>query len=190
MCRQFAYCRVSTSEQTVENQILAISAAGYEIQRNRVISEVISGSVAAMERNEFKMLIEHKIEAGDILVVLKLDRLGRNNIDVQNTINMLIERGIKPISLDLPIKDLGSAEGRLMLQMFSAFAEFERNRIRERSMEGQTRARAEGKRVGRPEAKETTKNVQIYKSRGLSQSKVARVLNISLPTVKRHWNKK
>ena len=190
MGREFAYCRVSTSEQTVENQILAISNSGYEIQKNRVITETISGSVPALERKEFRALIEHKLEAGDTLVVLKLDRLGRNNIDVQNTINMLIDKEIKPISLDLPIKDLGSAEGRLMLQMFSAFAEFERNRIRERTMEGQARARAEGKRVGRPEALETTRRVQASKSEGLSQSKVAIALNISLPTVKRHWNKK
>lgn len=190
MGRQFAYCRVSTSEQTVENQILAISSAGYEIQKNRIITETVSGSVCAMERKAFKTLVDHQLEAGDTIVVLKLDRLGRNNIDVQNTISMLIDRRITPISLDLPIKNLASAEGRLMLQMFSAFAEFERNRIRERTMEGQARARAEGKRVGRPEARGTTQNVQACKNRGLSQSKVAKALNISLPTVKRHWNKK
>lgn len=187
--RIFAYCRVSTSEQTTDNQVLAIRSAGYEIQQNRVISETVSGSVPAIEREAFKTLVEHKLEAGDSLVVLKLDRLGRDNIDVQHTISMLIEKGVTPVSLDLPIKDLGSSEGRLMLQMFSAFAEFERNRIRERTMEGQARARAEGKRVGRPEATATTVKVQEYKAKGLSQSKVAAATRLSLPTVKRHWNK-
>lgn len=188
--RVFAYCRVSTSEQTTDNQILAIRNAGYEIQPNRVVTETISGSAPAMERQAFRTLVEHKLEPGDSLIVLKLDRLGRDNIDVQHTISMLLEKGITPISLDLPIQDLSSAEGRLMLQMFSAFAEFERNRIRERTMEGQARARAEGKRVGRPEATATTIKIQEYKAKGLSQSKVAAATSLSLPTVKRHWNKK
>ncbi len=70
------------------------------------------------------MLIEHKLELGDKLVVLKLARLGRDNIDVQHTISMLLEKGVTPIYLDLPTADLSSAERQLMLQMFSAFAEF------------------------------------------------------------------
>ena len=187
--RIFAYCRVSTVEQTTDNQILAIRNAGYDIQESRVISETLSGSVRAMERKEFKTLIEHKLEAGDTLVVLKLDRLGRDNIDVQQTIEQLTAKQIKVVSLDLPVSDLSSAEGKLMLQMFSAFAEFERNRIRERTQEGLNRAKAEGKKLGRPAAKDTTANVQRCKSEGLSQSATAKELGIGIATVKRHWNK-
>ncbi|HHC7106377.1 TPA: recombinase family protein [Vibrio parahaemolyticus] len=187
--RIFAYCRVSTVEQTTDNQILAIRNAGYDIQENRVISETVSGSVRAMERKEFKTLIEHKLEAGDTLVVLKLDRLGRDNIDVQQTIEQLTAKKIKVVSLDLPVSDLSSAEGKLMLQMFSAFAEFERNRIRERTQEGLNRAKAEGKKLGRPAAKDTTANVQRCKAEGLSQSATAKELGIGIATVKRHWNK-
>jgi putative DNA-invertase from lambdoid prophage Rac len=72
---------------------------------------------------------------------------------------------------------------------FSSFAEFERSRIRERTQEGLAKAKAQGKRLGRPTASKTTKLVQEQKTVGLSQSKVATVLGISLPTVKRHWNK-
>ncbi|CAK1899967.1 Transposon Tn2501 resolvase [Vibrio crassostreae] len=187
--RIFAYCRVSTVEQTTDNQILAIRNAGYDIQESRVISETVSGSVRAMERKEFKTLIEHKLEAGDTLVVLKLDRLGRDNIDVQQTIEQLTAKQIKVVSLDLPVSDLSSAEGKLMLQMFSAFAEFERNRIRERTQEGLNRAKAEGKKLGRPAAKGTTENVQRCKAEGLSQSATAKDLSIGIATVKRHWNK-
>ncbi|MDN2668957.1 resolvase [Vibrio splendidus] len=187
--RIFAYCRVSTVEQTTDNQILAIRNAGYDIQESRVISETVSGSVRAMERKEFKTLIEHKLEAGDTLVVLKLDRLGRDNIDVQQTIEQLTVKQIKVVSLDLPVSDLSSAEGKLMLQMFSAFAEFERNRIRERTQEGLNRAKAEGKKLGRPAAKGTTENVQRCKAEGLSQSATAKDLSIGIATVKRHWNK-
>lgn len=187
--RTFAYCRVSTTEQDTENQILAIRKAGYDIEPNRVISEQVSGSVQAMQRAEFKTLVEHKLEASDTLVVLKLDRLGRDNIDLQQTITMLTTKGIKVISLDLPVSDLTSSEGKLMLQLFSAFAEFERNRIRERTAEGLEKAKALGVKLGRPEAKATTMNIQAKKAEGLSQSKVARALGLSLPTVKRHWNK-
>ncbi|RDU77920.1 recombinase family protein [Aeromonas veronii] len=122
-------------------------------------------------------------------LVLKLDRLGRDNIDVQTTITNLTERGIKVVSLDLPVSDLTSPEGKLMLQLMGAFAEFERNRIRERTQEGLQRAKAEGKALGRPVAVDTTEAVQRAKGEGLSQSKVSDKLGISLATVKRHWNK-
>lgn len=189
MARFFAYCRVSTTEQTTANQILAIRAAGYDVSDSRVVSEVVSGSREAMKREAFNNLITNKLEAGDSLVVLKLDRLGRDNIDVQNTVIMLSDKGINLICLDLPVKDLSSSESRLMLQMFSAFAEFERNRIRERTQDGLQRARAEGKKLGRPQATRTTKKVLECKERGMTQTQTTRELSISLPTVKRHWNK-
>lgn len=187
--RIFSYCRVSTTEQTTENQIIAIRQKGYEVIDSRIVSETVSGSVEAMKREKFKMLINHQMEKGDMLVVLKLDRLGRDNIDVQSTINLLTEKGIKVVCLDLPVADLSSAEGKLMLQMFSAFAEFERNRIRERTREGLERAKAEGKKLGRPEAHATTRSVQEKKAKGLSQSETAAELEIGIATVKRHWNK-
>ncbi|WP_417700471.1 recombinase family protein [Pseudoalteromonas lipolytica] len=190
MSRTFAYCRVSTSEQTTENQIVAIRQAGYDILDSRVISETVSGGVQAMQRKTFADMVTHKLEKGDRLVVLKLDRLGRDNIDVQQTIAMLVERGIDVVSLDLPVSNLASAEGKLMLQMFSAFAEFEKSRIIERTKEGLARAKTEGKKLGRPAATDTVRRVQEAKAKGLSQSKVASELGLSLPTIKRNWNVK
>jgi putative DNA-invertase from lambdoid prophage Rac len=186
--RTFAYCRVSTTEQTTQNQILAIRSAGYDVVDSRIISETISGSTRAQEREHFKNLIDHKLESGDRLIVLKLDRLGRDNIDVQQTIDLLQRKQIKVICLDLPVVDLSSPEGKLMLQMFSAFAEFERNRIRERTQEGLARARAEGKKLGRPKAYATTVKVQECKIFGMSQSRAASHLDLSIATIKRHWN--
>lgn len=188
MSRTFAYCRVSTSEQTTENQIVAIRQAGYEVSDNRVVSEVVSGGVQAMRRKAFADMVNHKLESGDRLVVLKLDRLGRDNIDVQQTISMLVEHGIDVVSLDLPVRNLASSEGKLMLQMFSAFAEFEKSRIVERTKEGLERAKKEGKKLGRPAAKDTRKRVQEARAKGLSQSKAALELGLSLPTIKRNWN--
>lgn len=188
MSRTFAYCRVSTSEQATENQIIAIRQAGYDVLDNRVVSEVVSGGVQAMKRKAFADMVNHKLESGDRLIVLKLDRLGRDNIDVQQTIDMLVKRGIEVISLDLPVRNLTSAEGKLMLQMFSAFAEFEKSRIIERTKEGLDRAKQEGKRLGRPVATDTRERVQRAKAKGLSQSKAALELGVSLPTIKRNWN--
>lgn len=188
MSRTFAYCRVSTSEQTTENQIVAIRQAGYDVPDNRVVSETVSGGVQAMQRKAFADMVTHKLEDGDRLVVLKLDRLGRDNIDVQQTIAMLVDKGVDVVSLDLPVRNLASAEGKLMLQLFSAFAEFEKSRIIERTKEGLARAKAEGKKLGRPAATDTFKRVQEAKAKGLSQSKAALEVGLSLPTIKRNWN--
>ncbi|HCM6316404.1 TPA: recombinase family protein [Salmonella enterica subsp. enterica serovar 14:z:e,n,x] len=184
--RTFAYCRVSTEEQTTDNQIDAIKRAGYKIPVSRVVSEVVSGTKPAMQRPEFVRLID-RLEEGDALVVLKLDRLGRDNIDVQQTITMLLNRGVNIVCLDLPVKDFASSEGRLMLQMFATFAEFERNRISERTKDALNARKAAGMKLGRPEATETREKVQALKQSGFSQSKVAASLKISVRTVSRHW---
>ncbi|MGJ8692132.1 MAG: recombinase family protein [Thalassotalea sp.] len=189
MSRIFAYCRVSKEDQTTDNQILAIRSAGYNVDESRVVSETISGKTPAMHREAFKALLEHKIEQGDTLIVNKLDRLGRDSIDVQSTVNYILDAGVKLIVLDLPEPDLSTPNGQLLVGMFSVFAQFERNRISERTKEGQARAKTQGKVIGRPIAKNTTERVLEAKSKGLSQSKVAAELGVSLPTVKRHWNK-
>ncbi|EKH1955578.1 TPA: recombinase family protein, partial [Shigella dysenteriae] len=165
-------------------QVEAVKRAGYEVRPSRVIEETISGATPAMDRPQFVKLVD-KLEEGDCLVVTKIDRLGRDNIDVQKTVTMLLDMGVKLVCLDLPVKDLSSAEGKLILQLFSTFAEFELNRIRERTREGLERAKAQG----RPVAVNTTEAVLEHKAKGLSQSQVAKLLNLSVRTVSRHWTK-
>ncbi|HHQ4929095.1 TPA: recombinase family protein [Aeromonas hydrophila] len=185
LTRIFAYCRVSTTEQTTENQLLALHTAGLDIRPDRVVSETISGATPAMQRPEFTRLLD-RLEAGDTLAVLKLDRLGRDSIDVQQTIESLTQRGIRVRCLDIPVDDLSSSQGKLMLQLMAAFAEFERGRIRERTVEGQARARAEGKAIGRPVATDTRREVQKRLQQGMSWSEVAADMGISVRTVARH----
>ncbi len=188
--RTFIYSRVSTNNQTTTNQILEIKQRGYEVPDSRIVEEVISGTTQAMNRPQFKNLIDNKMEAGDKLVVLKLDRLGRDSIDVKQTVIYLQSKGIKVISLDLGEVDLTSPEGGLMFNIMSAFAEFERMRIIERTQEGLSRAKMEGKRLGRPEATKTKEIVQNAKQEGLSQSQASIKTGLSIATVKRHWNEK
>ena len=192
LSRLFSYTRVSTTDQTTNNQDLSIKNAGFEIESNRAISETISGSVQAMRRPRFAQLID-RLEINDTLIVSKLDRLGRDNIDVQQTITMLQKMGVKVISLDLPSNDLTTSEGKLILQMFAVFAEFERNRIRERTKEGLARAKAKGTKLGRKKvSQELIAKIQELKAQPLSQSKVVEALKgtefqTSIATVKRNW---
>lgn len=189
MSRTFAYCRVSTNEQTTQNQILELKRQGFDIPESRTVSETIGGGTPAKERPEFQTLIEHKLEAGDTLVVLKLDRLGRDTIDVLATVKSLTKKGIKVKAMDLGDIDLTSPAGKFQLTVLTAVADMERGRIKERTMEGLKRAKAEGKTLGRPKATKTTAKVQKCKADGLSQSQTAEALSLGISTVKRHWNK-
>lgn len=187
MSRVFAYCRVSTSDQTTINQVMEIKNAGFNVEPQRVIEEVISGSVEAKQRNGWIKLFE-RLENGDVIVVTKLDRLGRNAMDVRTTVEGLADLGVRVHCLALGGVDLTSAAGKMTMQVISAVAEFERDLLIERTQSGLTRAKAQGKKLGRPAAVETQKNVQELRAQKFTQSQVAAKLGMSLPTVKRHWN--
>ena len=182
--RTFAYLRVSTSEQTTDNQLHAIAAAGYPLPAHRVVSETVSGSQPAMQRAAFSNLVSNRMEEGDTLVVLKLDRLGRDMIDVMATLALLTERGVHVISLDLGNIDLSSPAGKLQVQVMAAVAEFERNRIRERTREGLERAKKEGKALGRPTV-DVTPEAVIEARQTLSLTETARHFGIGVSSVKR-----
>ena len=92
MSRVFAYCRVSTSDQTTANQLQEVAAAGFEVSPRRAIEETVSGSVEASQRPGWTSL-RAKLEPGDVLVVTKLDRLGRNAMDVRATVDALAVDG-------------------------------------------------------------------------------------------------
>ncbi|MEX3772258.1 recombinase family protein [Pseudomonas sp. MYb118] len=188
MSRTFLYCRVSTSTQFTENQVQEVKAAGFDVQGNRVVEETISGSILASERKGFQALLG-KMEAGDVLIVTKLDRLGRNAMDVRQTVEHLATAGIRVHCLALGGVDLTSAAGKMTMQVLGAVAEFERDLLIERTQSGLKRAKSEGKKLGRPEATNTTAAVQRLKARDMTQSQVAGELKIGIATVKRHWNK-
>src|ERR1700692_3983144 len=107
MARTFAYCRVSTLCHIVANQRRDLGAPGYAVEKRRVITETVSGSSAIEQRPGFMKLLD-RLERDDVLVVTKLDRLGRNSIDVQTTVAKLEAMGVRVHCLALSGVDLTS----------------------------------------------------------------------------------
>lgn len=186
MSRVFAYCRVSTLEQTTENQRREIEAAGFTVRPQRLVEEHISGSVAASERHGFARLLD-RMENGDVLIVTKLDRLGRNAMDVRKTVELLAKSDIRVHCLALGGVDLTSPAGKMTMQVISAVAEFERDLLLERTHSGIARAKAAGKRFGRPPAlnEEQQQAVIIRLNAGDSISAVARLFSTTRQTIHR-----
>ncbi|MEN4564204.1 recombinase family protein [Pantoea agglomerans] len=186
MSRVFAYCRVSTLEQNTENQRREIEAAGFAIQPRRLIEEYVSGSVAAAERPGFMRLLD-RMENGDVLIVTKLDRLGRNAMDIRQTVELLAASEIRVHCLALGGVDLTSPAGKMTMQVISAVAEFERDLLIERTHAGIARAKASGKRFGRPPAldEEQKQAVLLRIDEGASISAIAREFETTRQTILR-----
>ena len=181
----FGYGRVSTGQQTTENQRLELEQAGYLIESEYWFAdEGISGKVCASQRPAFKAL-KVQIRQGETLVVSKLDRLGRDAIDVLQTIKELGNKGIKVIVHQLGNTDLTSPAGKLLLMMLSAVAEMERDLLVERTQAGLARAKAEGKILGRPSKTTDIQRVEIIKKLqvGESVSAVAREYKVSRASI-------
>jgi putative DNA-invertase from lambdoid prophage Rac len=186
MPRVFAYCRVSTAEQSSENQLVEISAAGFNIEPRRAVSETVSGSTSAMEREGFRKLVD-RLEEADVLVVTKLDRLGRNAMDVRATVEHLAAIGVRVHCLALGGVDLTSAAGKMTMGVIAAVAEFERDLLVERTQAGLSRAKAEGKKLGRP-ATLTAEQQELVRTRrkeGASLGMLAAEFGVSRSAIHR-----
>ena len=182
--RVFAYARVSTVEQVTENQRDQIARAGYTIRPKFFIEEQVSGSVPAAQRPGFQRLLE-RMDEGDTLVVTKLDRIGRDSIDVQQTVERFQSEGIRLVVLQLGNLDLTSSAGALMVKMLAAVADFERDLIIERTQAGQARARAAGTHMGRPSKTTPDQQRAIRKAlaAGATVSSMAASYQVSRATI-------
>ena len=145
MARTFAYLRVSTEEQTTDNQLEEIRVAGFHVEPYRIVAETISGGVATQNRPQSARLLD-RLEPNDVLIVTKLDRLGRNAMGVTSTIAALEEAGVRVHCLALGSVDLTSSNGRLTMNAINAAAEFERDLLVERTQAGLRRAKAKGEK--------------------------------------------
>ena len=186
MLRVFAYCRVSTVDQTTDNQVQEIAAAGFAVQEGRVITETVSGSVPAMERKGFMALL-NKLEAADVLIVTKLDRLGRNAMDVRATVERLASMGVPVHCLALGGADLTSSSGRMTMAVIAAVAEFERDLLVERTQSGLSRAKAQGKVLGRPRSVDAQASKMVVErlQRGEAVAALAREYGTSRQSIMR-----
>lgn len=189
MSRVFAYARVSTAGQTTENQLQEIVAAGFAVEPRRVVRETVSGSQAIARRRGFGRLLD-RMEQGDVLVVTRLDRLGRDAIDVSATVSRLAEMGVRVHCLALGGVDLTSSAGRMTMGVINAVAQFERDLLIERTQSGLARARKEGKRIGRPPSLDPARRAGILEGldQGESLSGLARRYGTSRQTIMRLRN--
>lgn len=186
MARTFAYCRVSTSDQTTDNQVREIEAAGFTVEPKRIVAETVSGSVAAMERKGFAKLVD-RLEAGDVLIVTKLDRLGRNAMDVRGTVERLAGEGVRVHCLALGGVDLTSPAGKMTMGVIAAVAEFERDLLIERTQAGLSRAKASGKALGRPSALSSDQQeaIRAGRAQGVSLGQLAKQYGVSRSAIQR-----
>lgn len=174
------YARVSTDDQTLDAQTDALSAAGAE----RIFADKISG--AARSRPELDRLID-QLRDGDVVVVAKYDRLARSLRDLLDIVEAIRDRGAGFRSLAEEI-DTTTPAGRLIFHVFASIAEFERDRISERTREGLAAARRRGRVGGRPPALTPDQKAEARRMRdedGKSIADIARLFRVSPATVRR-----
>ena len=175
------YARVSTKEQTLDLQTDALKQAGCET----IFHDVGSGTKT--ERKELDRLLG-QVREGDVIVIWKLDRLGRSLRHLVEIVTMLMEKGVGLKSLHDPI-DTTTPHGRFTFNIFASLAEFERDLIKERTQAGLQAARARGRLGGRPKGlsdaaqKKAVAAEALYLKGELSVNDIARNLDISKATL-------
>src|SRR6202049_1182791 len=180
---QLGYARVSTAHQSLDQQLDALSAAG--VDADRVYTDKLSGASARAQRPGLAALLDYARE-GDAIVVIGIDRLGRNAAEVMTTIRELGERGIVLWSIREGI-DTSNATGRMVAGVLASLAELELELGRERRAAAREARRARGQAIGRPKALDESKSAlaQRMHASGESASTIATTLGVSRATVYR-----
>lgn len=174
------YARVSTDEQSLDAQVDALGAAGAE----SIFSDKLSGTIK--NRPELDRLLDY-VRPGDVIVVAKYDRLARSLRDLLEIVALIEERGAGFRSLAEDV-DTTTPAGRLIFHVFASIAQFERERISERTREGLEAARRRGRIGGRPPALTDVQKAEVRRMRdteGRGISEIAAVFGVSKQTVRR-----
>lgn len=178
---KFGYARVSTHDQNLDLQVDQLRQEGCD----EILYEKVSGVKA--ERPVLNNLIQ-QVRRGDVIIIWKLDRLGRSLRHLVDLVNTLMEKGVGLKSLQDPI-DTTTAQGRLVFNIFASLAEFERDLISERTQAGLNAARARGRMGGRPKGlneaaeKKAIAAEALYSKGDLSVNEIAENLGISKATL-------
>jgi DNA invertase Pin-like site-specific DNA recombinase len=176
----YGYARVSTDGQSLASQDAQLHAAGCA----KVYSEKVSG--AKTDRPELAKVIK-RLDAGDVLMVTRLDRLARSTRDLLNILDAIAKAGAGFKSLGDTWADTTTAHGRLMLTVLGGLAEFERELILARTSDGRTRAKAKGVKFGRPPVLTAHQRAEALErlAQGEAQADVARSFAVSQATISR-----
>lgn len=191
--RVFAYLRVSTDSQEFASQKAGV--VDYVTARNldpiHFVEEKVSGSVPASERTLGKELLP-SLKAGDLLVVSEISRLGRSLVDILGTLKALTEKAVQVHIVKSGYVLDGSINSKIITTVLGLAAEIERDLLRQRVKEGQARARAAGKKLGRPKTEvhyskldKHAEVIKTYASRGMSKLNLARALDCDWTTMNR-----
>jgi DNA invertase Pin-like site-specific DNA recombinase len=177
---KLGYARVSTDGQSVEAQVRQLTKAGCK----KVLRETASG--AKTERSQLRKALD-QLEAGDVLMVTRLDRLARSTRDLLNTLATITDRKAGFRSLGDTWANTTTAHGRLMLTVLGGLAEFERELIRTRTGEGRKRAIARGVKMGRPPKMTPHQIKEALRRReaGEPHRDIAQSYNVSHSTISR-----
>ena len=176
----YGYARVSTDGQSVAAQVSQLTAAGAE----KVFRETASG--AKTDRQQLRRVLD-QLDAGDVLLVTRLDRLARSTRDLLNTLASIADRKAGFRSLGDTWANTTTAHGRLMLTVLGGLAEFERDLIRNRTGEGRARAKARGVKMGRkPKLTDHQRKEALHRrDAGEPMREIARSFNVSHSTISR-----
>lgn len=177
---RIGYARVSTPDQNLDRQMDALAAAGCE----RIYREKITGR--SRDRPELERMLD-SLREGDVVVVAKLDRIGRNTKHLIELVEGFRERGVGFVSLGDSI-DTGTAAGRLFFTMTAAVAQFEADLASERTLEGLASARARGRKGGRPrlDAESVDHALRLYDGGGFTMAEITAMTGVSKTTLYRY----
>lgn len=174
--RLFGYGRVSTNQQRLDIQVAALKAAG--VEDHRIFTDTSTGSNTDRDGLD---AIRAKVEQGDVIIIKKLDRLGRNTADMITLIEEFEEAGVKVRFLDDGISTEGTM-GKMVTTILSAVAEAERKRVMERTNEGRCAAQARGVQFGRKQSIDRDRFNKLV-DQGMGATAIAKAMKISRSAV-------
>jgi DNA invertase Pin-like site-specific DNA recombinase len=194
----YAYIRVSTDKQTVENQRFEINKfikmTGLTI--DSWIEETISGTVSPKKRNLGRIL--EQVKKGDIIICSELSRLGRNMFMIMSILNILMERGVIIYTVKERYKLGEDLTSKVLAFAFSISAEIERTLISQRTTEALRRRKADGIKLGRPKGKKNShyklsgcdKKIRMMLKEGYPKTLISKQLNVSTSTLYSYMKQK
>jgi DNA invertase Pin-like site-specific DNA recombinase len=180
--RLIGYARVSTYGQTLDSQLEQLRAAGC-VGRN-IYREKVTGARA--DRRELLRMLD-RLQPGDVVTVTRIDRLARSTFDLFAIVKRIADAKAQFRSLAEPWADTGTSTGRLMLAVLGGLADVERDLIRTRTAEGRSRAKAQGKHMGRPPSLTPAQQKEAARRRaqGVTLQELAKSYNVSRATISR-----